>query len=101
MEEDPAIEGLIQQGKMWECQKCNYMSNIGDEHFDFGCINCTKINPHEESVKKMDPFMNVITDLNIAIDSLVIARQRLVEAMCNLADYPQTIVDAVLKTRNK
>jgi hypothetical protein len=54
-------------------------------------------NPHEESVKKMEPFMNVITDLNIAIDSLVIARQRLTEAMCNLSEYPKIIVDAVLK----
>lgn len=56
-----------------------------------------KVNPHDESIKKMDPFMNVISDLNIAIDSLVIARQRLVEAMCNLAEYPQIIVDTLIK----
>ena len=70
-------------------------SDTVEDHID-RLENEGVMNPNNESIKKMDPFMAIILEMNEAIEIMVMARQRLVKAMCELSDYPEIIINAQL-----
>ena len=56
----------------------------------------SQINPHDECIKQMQPFFEIISELNATIKLLTLSQERLVRSMCEQSGYPEELVHAFL-----
>jgi len=61
----------------------------------------TTINKHEECIKNMQPFMEIVAEVNAMIKALIISQEKLITLMCEQSGYPEVLAKEIIRNLDK